>query len=258
MTTLADLLPRDLSRKIEEIIQVDQADEASVHAEITEYVATDSIRNQYHDLLKAIAEAPSDPHESVGVWVSGFFGSGKSSFAKNLGYALQNRPVQGHKFADLFKQQLEDKRISELLDLINLKTPTEVILFEVAKEADTRKVTQRIAELMYTVLLRELGYSEDFDIAELEIELEAEGKLQEFVATCKKALNKDWETVRAGAQKLSRASLILHELDPKVYPSADSWSHSQRNRDASISVSKVVKRTFDLWGRRRKGKALAF
>src|SRR5438477_1022554 len=82
MTTIGDLLTRDLSRKIEEIIQVDQADEQSVHSEITEYVATDSIREQYHGLLKAIAEAPSDPNESVGVWVSGFFGSGKSSFAK--------------------------------------------------------------------------------------------------------------------------------------------------------------------------------
>jgi hypothetical protein len=100
--------------------------------------------------------------------VSGFFGSGKSSFAKNLGYALENRTVLGSKFADLFKQQLGDTRTGDLLDLINTKTPTGVILFEVAKEADTRKVTQRIAELMYTVLLRELGYSEDFDIAELE------------------------------------------------------------------------------------------
>lgn len=258
MKTIGDLLTRDLNRKIEEIIQVDQSDEQSVYAEITEYIATDSIRDQYYELLKAIADAPSDPNESVGVWVSGFFGSGKSSFAKNLGYALQNRTVLGKKFADLFKGQLEDKRTSDLLDLINAKTPTEVILFEVAKEADTRKVTQRIAELMYTVLLRELGYAEDFDIAELEIELEAEGRLPEFVATCKKVLNKDWDTVRAGAQKLSRASLILHELDPKVYPTADSWSHSQRNRDASISVSKVVKRTFELWGRRRKNKALVF
>jgi len=258
MKTIGDLLARDLSRKIEEIIQVDQADEQSVHDEITEYVATDSIREQYHNLFRAIAEAPSDPHESVGVWVSGFFGSGKSSFAKNLGYALENRTILGSKFADLFKQQLGDPRTGDLLDLINAKTPTEVILFEVAKEADTRKVTQRIAELMYTVLLRELGYSEDFDIAELEIELEAEGKLPEFIATCKTLLNKDWETVRAGAQKLSRASAILHQLDPKLYPSADSWSHSQRNRDASISVSKVVRRTFELWGRRRKGKALAF
>jgi hypothetical protein len=258
MKIIGDLLTRDLSRKIEEIIQVDQADEQSVHDEITEYVATDSIREQYHDLLKAVAEAPSDPHESVGVWVSGFFGSGKSSFAKNLGYALENRTVLGSKFANLFKQRLGDIRTSDLLDLINAKTPTQVILFEVAKEADTRKVTQRIAELMYTVLLRELGYSEDFDIAELEIELESEGKLPEFITTCKTLLNKDWETVRIGAQKLSRASAILHRLDPKLYPSADSWSHSQRNRDASISVSKVVKRTFELWGRRRKGKALVF
>jgi hypothetical protein len=258
MKSIGDLLTRDLSRPIEEIIQVDQANEQSVYDEITEYVATDSIREQYNHLLKAVAEAPSDPHESVGVWVSGFFGSGKSSFAKNLGYALENRTVLGSKFSDLFKHQLGDTRTSDLLDLINAKTPTEVILFEVGKEADTRKVTQRIAELMYTVLLRELGYSEDFDIAELEIELETEGKLPEFIATCKTLLNKDWETVRAGAQKMSRASAILHQLDPKLYPSADSWSHSQRNRDASISVSKVVKRTFDLWGRRRRGKALVF
>src|SRR5437867_1698676 len=154
MRKIGDLLTRDLSRKIEEIIQVDQADEQSVYTEITEYIPTDSIRDQYADLLKAIAEAPADPHEGIGVWVSGFFGSGKSSFAKNLGYALQNRTVLSKKFANLFKQQVRDTRIGDLLDLINAKTPTGVILFEVAKEADTRKVTQRIAELIYTVLLR--------------------------------------------------------------------------------------------------------
>ncbi|MGA7384907.1 MAG: hypothetical protein WBW81_09555 [Methylocella sp.] len=61
MKTIGDLLNRDLSRKIEEIIQVDQADEQSVHDEITEYVATDSIREQYQ-LFRAIADAPSEPH----------------------------------------------------------------------------------------------------------------------------------------------------------------------------------------------------
>ncbi len=159
MKTIGDLLTRDLSQKIEEIIQVDQADEQSVYAEITEYIATDSIRDQYAALLKAIAEAPSEPHESVGVWVSGFFGSGKSSFAKNLGYALQNRSVLGHDFAALFKQQIPDKSIGELLDFINTRFPTEVILFDIAKEQDTRRVTQRIAEFIYTVLLRELWHA---------------------------------------------------------------------------------------------------
>lgn len=257
MNTIGELLTRDLSRKIEEIIQVDQADEQSVHAEITEYIGTDSIREQYHHLLKAIAEAPADPHESVGVWVSGFFGSGKSSFAKNLGYALQNRTVLGSQFAELFKKQLGDNRISDLLDLINAKTPTEVILFEVAKEADTRKVTQRIAELMYTVLLRELDYAEDFDIAELEITLEAEGRLDKFIQLAEKE-GKAWRQTRTGSHKINRASAILHELEPSTYPSADSWAKSFRNHEATITVRKVVERTFELWGRRRPGKALVF
>src|SRR5262245_62822222 len=127
MKTIEELLSRPLDRKIEEIIKVDQGDEQSVHDEITEYVATDSIKDQYHQLFKAVAEAPSEPHEGVGVWVSGFFGSGKSSFAKHLGYALQNRTVLGSPFAALFKQQIGDTRIADLLDSINARIPTGVI-----------------------------------------------------------------------------------------------------------------------------------
>src|SRR3954453_13564418 len=123
MKKIAELLSRDLSRKIEEVIQVDQDEKQAVFAEIDEYIATDSIRDQYAHLLKAIAEAPSDPNEAVGVWVSGFFGSGKSSFAKNLGYAFQNKKVLGQDFATLFKKSIDDKRVSDLIDLINSRFP---------------------------------------------------------------------------------------------------------------------------------------
>ena len=92
----------------------------------------------------------------------------------------------------------------------------------------------------------------------MEIELEAEGKLDEFIATCKKLHNLDWKMVRKGAQRVSRASAVLHDLDPTTYSTADSWTHSQRNRDATITVNKVVERTFELAGRRRPGKALVF
>ena len=114
MKKIAELLSRDLSRRIEEVIQVDQAEEQAVFTEIDEYIATDSIRELYAQLLTAIAEAPSDPNEAIGVWVSGFFGSGKSSFAKNLGYALQNNKVQGKNFSDAFQGRIEDKRVSDL------------------------------------------------------------------------------------------------------------------------------------------------
>lgn len=258
MKKIAELLSRDLSRRIEEVIQVDQAEEQAVFTEIDEYIATDSIRDLYAQLLKAIAEAPADPNEAIGVWVSGFFGSGKSSFAKNLGYALQNNTVVGQPFSALFKRQIGDTRVNDLLDLINARYPTEVIFFDIAKEQDTRRVTQRISEFLYVVLLRHLDYAEDFDIAELEIELEAEGKLDEFTRTCKKLHKQEWKMIRKGAQRISRASAVLHEIDPKTYATADSWTQSQRNRDTSITLTKVVERCFELVGRRRPGKALVW
>ena len=92
----------------------------------------------------------------------------------------------------------------------------------------------------------------------MEIELEAEGRLDEFIATCNKLHKQEWRLVRKGAQRLSRASAVLNALDPKTYPSADSWSHSQRSRDAAIKVNTVARRAFELSARRRPGKALAF
>jgi hypothetical protein len=260
MKTIRDLLERDLSERIEEVIQLDQTDEQSVHTELTEYVATPRIRDQYRELLRAFAEMPKDPHEGMGVWVSGFFGSGKSSFAKNLGYVLSNPTVLGTKAADLFKRQLADPSLEDLIDYINTALPTEVVMFDVQKDRAVRAETgqQKMAEIMYTVLLRHLGYAEDFDVAELEIELEREGRLDEFTGRCEKAYGQPWRIVRKGAQKISRASALLHDLDPKTYPSPDAWARSLAGRPADITVTRFVDRTFDLMARKRPGKGLVF
>jgi hypothetical protein len=199
MTVIRDLLARDLDRKIEEIIKVDQADENAVYTELTEYVVTDRISDQYRGLLTAIAEAPGEPDEGVGVWISGFFGSGKSSFAKNLGYALKNPTIRGTSAADLFKQQFADERVRDLVTSINRRIPTDVLMFDVQVDRAVRRNTEPITEIMYTVLLRELGYAEDFDIAELEIQLEGEGKLAEFERRCGEMYGRPWMTERKGA-----------------------------------------------------------
>jgi len=85
------LFASDIHRHIEEIIKVDQTDEDIVYDEISEYVLTDSIRRYYSEILERYWETPKKPHEGTAIWISGFFGSGKSSFAKNLGYILSNK-----------------------------------------------------------------------------------------------------------------------------------------------------------------------
>src|SRR3954452_6783374 len=93
------LFANDIHRRIEEVIKVDQTDEEILRDEINEYVVTDAIRAHYTDIYEAYLEMPNKPHEGMAVWVSGFFGSGKSSFAKMLGLSIENRVVAGESVA---------------------------------------------------------------------------------------------------------------------------------------------------------------
>ncbi|MCP4549289.1 MAG: BREX system P-loop protein BrxC [bacterium] len=289
MQTIAELLSRDLSQPIEEVIKLDQQDEKTVHTEITEYVATDRIKGQYREILQAIADAPGDPTEGVGVWISGFFGSGKSSFAKNLGYVLSNREVLNRPAAQLFIQQLQTQspgdpdveRIGHLVSFINSRFDAHVIMFDVQVDRAVRRTTEPIAEIMYSVLLRELDYAKDYDVAALEIELEGEGRLAEFVQACAATYSEQigkgmpadaipptlanvppeayavWRRVRKGAQRVQRASAVLHEIDPSTYHTPDSWAASLQ-QEADITIRTLVDRTFELTARRRPGHTMIF
>lgn len=290
MPTIRNLLSRDLSRPIEEVIKLDQRDEQTVYTELTEYVTTKRIREQYIEVLKPISEGPGDPSEATGVWVSGFFGSGKSSFAKNLGYILSNRSLNGTPASQIFLQQLEQqapsedstKKLRDLLNYITVRIPTQTILFDVQVDRAVRRSTETIAEIMYTVLLRELDYAQDYDIANLEIELEAEKRLGKFVKICAELYRDQinvsdtggttvpvtltginaadyavWQMVRKGAQKVLRTSAVMNQLDPKTYPAPDSWALSF-NPNADITINTLVDRTFELSARRSPGKAIVF
>lgn len=288
MHTIRDLLSRDLSQQIEEVIKLDQQDEQTVYTELTEYVATERIKRQYRELLDAVAEGPATATEDVGVWISGFFGSGKSSFAKNLGYILANRTVLDQPAAEIFIRQLEQQsphddgnvtRIRDLLAYITNRYNTHVIMFDVQVDRAVRKATEPIAEIMYTVLLRELDYAQDYDLAELEIELEAEGRLGDFIVICAEMYDRGrakpaktmpvtlpdvspeaygvWRRVRVGAQRIQRASAALHRLNPETYPASDSWAVSLQH-ETDITIRQLVDRTFTLMARRLPGHAVAF
>jgi len=248
-----------ITRRIEEVIKVDQTDEEVLQEEIDEYVVTGAIRAHYTHLFEAYSETPNHPHEGIAVWVSGFFGSGKSSFAKMLGLALADRPVLGTSAARRFAQRAGDAKLQVLLATITEKIPTHAVIFDVSTDRGIRSGNQSLTEIMYGLFLKSLGYAKDLDLSELEIALEETGRLARFEAEYGRLFpGKVWNTEKDKvAFALSEASRVVHSLDPETYPLADSWVKAVKNK-ADISPGKLGERANELMRRRAPGKTLLF
>jgi len=259
MIRIADLLDRDFSRPVAEIVKVNNDDPDTVFTEMTEYVAPDRIKAGYESLFSAMAASPGSPNESVGVWISGFFGSGKSSFAKNLGYVLANPEVLGVRASSLFLKRVESQRLTGYIEFLNRAVPYEVFKFDFQVDLPAKTSPEPIADVMYRVLLRDLDYAEDHDISELEIELEKEGKLVAFQDLCRAEYKVDWRKIRKGSRRFARTSCLLHRLDARTYASTDTWLDMVKARPSRrLSVKDLVAKLFDLCEIRRHGKSFAF
>src|SRR5208283_3450280 len=160
MIRIVDVLDCDLSKPVEEFIKIANDDPDSVSGELAEYIATERIRAEYERLFSAMAAAPKSPHEGAGVWISGFHGSGKSSFAKNLGYVLGDREVRGVRASSLFLKQMESKQVAGSVEFLNRAVPYEIFMLDVAAHPSLSTGSEHIAEVMHRILLRDVGCAE--------------------------------------------------------------------------------------------------
>jgi hypothetical protein len=185
---VASLFEKPISRSINGVIKADQRDDASIWQELDEYVITKELdihfRKFFDAYLKSI-DVSGDPEISgkIGVWVSGFFGSGKSHFIKVLSYLLSNQTVT---MDGVSKRAVEffDGKVQDALLAADIKravsADTDVILFNIDSKADTGK-EDAILTVFLNVLNERLGYSPDHPhIADMERHLDAKGKLSAF------------------------------------------------------------------------------
>src|SRR4051812_49596586 len=123
------LFANDIQRRIEEVIKVDQTDEEILRDEMNEYVVTDAIRSHYTNIFDAYRETPNKPHEGIAIWISGFFGSGKSSFAKMLGLAIENRTIAGQPAGERFGTRTSNK-VRLLFTQVAEEIPKHAVIFD--------------------------------------------------------------------------------------------------------------------------------
>lgn len=186
-----------VSRPIEGVIKAD--DESSLYNELSEYVLTDEVAKRLEHFL----DAYNDYHGANGVWISGFFGSGKSHLLKMLAMLMENREINGDSALDFFlsKIQKEDELLRAALKKA-VAIPSKSILFNIDQKADIISKTQIDALLsVFVKVFNEMcGYfGKQGYIAQFERDLDERNQLQHFKDAYQQHANKSWERGREQA-----------------------------------------------------------
>jgi hypothetical protein len=250
--TVGEAIDADLERAINEIVKLGDRDEAVVAGEIRDYIVTPDLERHYSAILGRFAKHMAGGDEQkVGLWVSGYYGSGKSSFAKILSYIIENQTLAGSSAADLFHDRTSGApALRKALKAINDLRPV-VIRFDMQGDRDLAGLDNEMFTLIADrALRRALKISESLRLAELEIRLEEEAELAAFTAHYDRVFGAGaWARQKHKEEPgLDNASRILHEIDPKTYPTADTWSASEKQ--AVFSANKFparAARMIDRW-----------
>lgn len=250
---IAEIFRNEITREIPEVIKVDFGDDDVVANEIDEYVVTDHIAESFERLLDQYEENSRNLDEETNIWVSGFFGSGKSSFAKILGYLLANPTVKGRSAKERFLARVNSSRIEALLNTVQERVPTHAVFVDMSTGSNVAREGESVVLPLYRALLQSLGYSRNIMLAELEFDLETDGELEIFIEAFLRVPDSkgSWEQRRNVGLARAEASYAMHLLHQELYPQADSWN--LQAADPVIDANWFADRAIELLKRRGQG-----
>jgi len=218
---------RDIYRPIEKVITYRADQEARLKSEISEYIVTDSIDEHFEELLEKMqfAMETGDGNE-IGVWVSGFYGSGKSSFTKYLGLALdENVEISGVRFLKHLQDRMQKPQTRALLAKAANKFPASVIFLDLASEMLAGATMEDVSSVLFYKVLQWAGYSRNLKVAALERRLQEENRYEEFKNRVKEQLKVPWEDVQNDPLVIdSVIPELAHEMYPELFQTAQAFN----------------------------------
>ena len=186
----------DINRDINGVIKVAQNDEKSIEQELREYIITRELRKHFNTFLGNYEKSLNFPTDKIGVWISGFFGSGKSHFLKILSYLLSNDVVAGKHAVDYFADKFDDPMMFAQLERC-AKAPTDTILFNIDSKSPINKDKTAILRVFAKVFYEYRGfYGDDLKVAKLEQFVEKSGRMDAFKAKFEEIHGESWEASR--------------------------------------------------------------
>lgn len=241
---ISKMFLKPIDRDIKGVIKVGQDDGANIFQELDEYVVTRELSKHFRDFFSSYKKGITGQTDKMGVWISGFFGSGKSHFLKILSYLLENREVNGKRAIKFFTdgQKLTDPMVIGDIQLAG-SIPTDVILFNIdsKSEADAKSNKDAIIDVFMKVFNEMQGFCGSLPfLAELERKLSEDGQYDAFKMKFKDINGQAWEEAREDFYFIQDEMIAcLSQLDIMSEDAARNWCEKAADT-YSVSIEKFA------------------
>ncbi|PGH49734.1 hypothetical protein CRI70_15985 [Streptomyces sp. Ru87] len=272
---IRDLFLSDVTRDIPPVVYFHEQGAEKLAAEVSEYIITggwpedhpnhrrvpSGIHEQYVRLLTNIAaelDKTGGP-ELPNAWISGFYGSGKSSFAKLLGLSLDGVALlDGGSLAEAWLQRDTSPKSAELREawrVLRKKIDPLAVVFDIGGIA---RDNEHIHAATVRQVQRRLGYcSSEPLVADFELRLERDGEWSRFEETAEETLRTPWADVKDKALAEEDFSHVMSVMYPDRYTDPMSWFASRGGTHArSESPEEAVAAIGDMLNFRRPSATL--
>jgi hypothetical protein len=241
---IKEMFEKPIDRDIKGVIKVGQSDEENVYQELDEYVVTKELLKHFRDFFDNYEKGIDGYTDKMGVWISGFFGSGKSHFLKILSYLLKNEVVEGKHAIDYFTEtgKIDDPiLIAKMVKAGNV--PTDVMLFNIDSKGSAKVGSgkEAIVEVFMKVFNEMQGYCGSIPyLADFERQLDNEGRFEEFKEKFQEIAGAPWEKKRqAFAVNQDKIVKTLVSMDFMSEEAARNWCKNARS-SYDLSIEKFV------------------
>ncbi len=248
-TRIRELFAKDVTRPIAPVVYFHEDEPAKLHTEVHEYIVTGGYEGKdpraprdreggiHEELVRLLRNVRGELDRGASLpacWISGYYGSGKSSFAKLLGLSLDGRKLSdGTPLASAFLARDESPLRAELAEawagLVTGLQPMAVAFDIGAKAQDGEHVHAAVTRQVQA----RLGYCPRRIVADFELALEIDGHYPAFLEAARKALKRPWTELKDTRLADTHFSHAMHALDPERYLEPTSWLDSRMSAGGS-------------------------
>lgn len=196
---IREIFQTPVEEDIEPVVKVgERQDDTKLAAEIGSYVVTPTIERYLDDFLEHYTNTLRLEDGEIGVWISGYFGSGKSYFAKIAALLIENRILDGYSASERFEARIVNasQRSSMQRSLSRLsQCDTQVLAFNINALIDSK--TTPLPKILLSQYYLAQGYGTNLVYARvIEAELDKRGKLPELHSTIERLAKKPWQELQ--------------------------------------------------------------